>query len=179
MRRTSDNNPFPPIPLIQSVKLWQKSYFYVKNIAPQGDFVNLPAYIAGPPAGRQPSWSFRSRSLSPGGSASVARLRVMIQSEGLSGADLVAAFMERRVLPLQGRPHMICQMSGRFDPCRLSTKEMPHAEVSYMVNYISNYKLTEEWQYGKVPYSRANPPPVVSFSSSFSLLVAEFMVADS
>ena len=60
---------------------------------------------------------------------------------------------------------MIGQMSGRFDPCRLSTKEMPHAEVSYMVNYISNYKLTEEWQYGKVPYSRANPPPVVSFSS--------------
>ena len=103
----------------------------------------------------------------------------MIQSEGLSGADLVAAFMERRVLPLQGRPHMICQISGRFDPCRLSTKEMPHAEVSYMVNYISNYKLTEEWKYGKVPYSRANPPPVVSFSSSFSLLVAEFMVADS
>ena len=56
-------------------------------------------------------------------------------------------------------------MSGRFDPCRLSTKEMPHAEVSYMVNYISNCKLTEEWQYGKEPYSRANPLPTVSFSS--------------
>ena len=91
----------------------------------------------------------------------------MIQSESLTGADLVAAFMEHRVLPLQGRTHMICQMSGRFDPCRLSTREMPHAEVSYMVNYISNCKLTEEWQYGKEPYSRANPPPTVSFSSFF------------
>ena len=89
----------------------------------------------------------------------------MIQSEGLTGADLVAAFMERRVLPLQVRPHMICQMSGRFDPCRLSTKEMPHVEVSYMVNYISNCKLTKEWWYGKGPYSRADPPPMVSFSS--------------
>ena len=68
----------------------------------------------------------------------------MIQSEGLTGADLVAAFVERRVLSLQGRPHMICQMSGRFDPCRLSTREMPHAEVSYMVNYISNCKLAED-----------------------------------
>ena len=48
----SDNNPFPPIPLIQSVKLWQKSYFYVKNIALQGDYINLPAYVAGPPADR-------------------------------------------------------------------------------------------------------------------------------
>ena len=33
MRRTGENNLFPPIPLIQSVKLWQKSYFYVKNVA--------------------------------------------------------------------------------------------------------------------------------------------------
>ena len=56
------------------MKLWQKSYFYVKNIAPQGDFVNLPAYVAGPPAGRQPSWSFRAKSLSQGGAASVAQL---------------------------------------------------------------------------------------------------------
>ena len=60
---------------------------------------------------------------------------------------------------------MIYQVSGRFDPCRLSTKEMPHAEVSYMVNYIANYKLTEEWQYGKEPYYHANPSPMVSFSS--------------
>ena len=52
MRRTGENNPFPPIPLIQSVKLWQKSYVYVKNIAQQGDYVNLPAYVAGPLAGR-------------------------------------------------------------------------------------------------------------------------------
>ena len=54
MRRTGENNPFPPIPLIQSVKLWQKSYFYVKNVAQQGDFVNLPAYLAGPPLGGNP-----------------------------------------------------------------------------------------------------------------------------
>ena len=40
--------------MIQSVKRWQKSYFYVKNVAPQGDYVNLPAYVAGPPAGRRP-----------------------------------------------------------------------------------------------------------------------------
>ena len=159
------------------MKLWQKSYFYVKNVAPQGDYVNLPAYIAGPPAGRQPSWSFRVRSLTPAGAGAVARLRLLIQSERLTGPDLIAAFVERRVLPLQGRPHLICQMSGRFDPSQLNTREMPHDEVSYMVNYIANCKLTEDWQYGKAPYSRANPPPTVSFLSSF---VAEFsFLADS
>ena len=164
MRRASENNPFPPIPLIQSVKVWQRSYFYVKNVAEQGDYINLSAYVAGPPAGRQPSWSFRSRSLSPAGNAAISRLRVFIQSEGLRGADLVTAFVERRILPLQSRPHMMCQMSGRFDPSRLSTWEMPHAEVALMVNYIANCKLAGDWQYGKAPYSRANPPPMVSFS---------------
>ena len=40
---------------------------------------------------------------------------------------------------------------------------MPHLEVAHLVNYISNCKLPEEeWQFGKEPYSRANPPPVVS-----------------
>ena len=33
VQRPVADNPFPAITLIQSVKLWQKSYFYVKNVA--------------------------------------------------------------------------------------------------------------------------------------------------
>ena len=143
------------------MKLWQKSYFYVKNVAPQGDYVNLPAYVAGPPAGRRPQWSYQAATLSPAGAAAVARLRVMIQSEGLTGSDLPAAFVMRRVLPLQSRPHLICQMSGQLDPSRMCTKEMPHDEVAHMVNYLANCKLSAEWRFGKEPYSRAHPPPTV------------------
>ena len=59
-------------------------------------------------------------------------------------------------------------MSGHRDPCRLSTKEMPAAEVANLVNEISGFKLEESWQFGKPPYSRADPPPTVSlFSLSF------------
>ena len=99
--------------------------------------------------------------LTPAGAAVVARLRVLTQSEGLVGADLLAAFVARRVLPLQGRPHLICQMSGQLDPSRMCTKEMPQEEVDFMVNYLANCKLSVEWQFGKEPYSRANPPPTV------------------
>ena len=120
-RRSVADNPFPVIPLIQSVKKWQKSYFYVRNIAPRGDYINLPAYVASPPAGRLPQWSFRAVTLTPAGSAAVARVRVMTQSEGLTGPDLLAAFVTRRVLPLQSRPHLICQMSGQLDPSRMCT----------------------------------------------------------
>ena len=53
-------------------------------------------------------------------------------------------------------------MSGHRDPSRLCSKDMPHAEVADMVNYISNCNLAVTWQFGKEPYSRANPPPAVS-----------------
>ena len=83
--------------------------------------------------------------LTPAGAAAVARLRVMIQSEGLTGPDLLAAFVTRRVLPLQSRPHLIYQMSGQLDLSRMCTKDMPHEEVAHMVNYLANYKLSAEW----------------------------------
>ena len=38
-----------------------------------------------------------------------------------------------------------------------------------MVNYLSDSKLLEDWRFGKEPYSRANPPPVVSCLSFLSL----------
>ena len=142
MRRSTADNPFPSISLIKSVRMWQRSYFYMKNLASDGDWVNLPAYATGPPVGRLPSWSHRVKTLTPAGAAAVARLRVLIQSEGLVGADLLAAFVARRVLPLQGRPHLICQMSGLRDPSQMSTKEMPRAEVADTVNYIANCNLT-------------------------------------
>ena len=143
-RRSTADNPFPFISLIKSVKMWQQSYFYVKSVYPKGDWVNLPAYIAGPPTGKWPNWSYRARSLSASGAAVVSRLRVMVRSEGLTGPDLLTSFVARRVLPLQGHPHILCQMSGNQDPSRLCTKEMPHAEVAHLVNYFSNCKLSEE-----------------------------------
>ena len=108
VRRPSPKNAFPTVKLPQSVKMWQQSYFYVKNVDPAVDFLNLPAYAAGPPAGRRPNWSYRAKTLSPSGAAAIARLRVLTQSEGLTGPDLLSAFVAHRVLPLQGRPHMIC-----------------------------------------------------------------------
>src|SRR3954464_13952878 len=166
LRRSTADNPFPAIQVIKSVKMWQRSYFYVKNVAPDGDWVNLSAFEAGAPAGRQPSWSYRAKTLTPAGAAAVQRLRVLTQSSGLTGADLLAAFVARRVLPLQSRPHLICQMSGHRDPSRTCTKDLPHSEVADTVNYIANCGLWGDWHFGMEPYSRATPPPVVSCSSS-------------
>ena len=50
MRRSTADNPFLSISLIKSVNMWQRSYFYVKNLAPDGDWVNLPPYNTTPPS---------------------------------------------------------------------------------------------------------------------------------
>ena len=77
------------------------------------------------------------------------------ESEGLVASDLLVAFVEHRILPLQSRPHPIFRMSEHRDPSRLCMKEMPTAEVARMVNEIFDLKVLEEdWRYGKRPYSR-------------------------
>ena len=67
----------------------------------------------------------------------------MMESEGLRASDLLAAFVEHRVLPLQARPHLIGSMSGPRDPCRMSTKALAIVEVVRLVNYFSDCKLVE------------------------------------
>ena len=48
MWRSTAGNPFPSISLLKSVQLWQRSYFYMKNLDSDGDWVTLPPYEAGP-----------------------------------------------------------------------------------------------------------------------------------
>ena len=109
------------------------------------DFINLPAYEAGPPAEPRASWGYKPKPVSADGAATIQRLRELTNTEGLKATDLSVVFVTRRVLPLQGRPHLISRMSGHHNPCRLSTKEMPTAKVANLVNEISGFKLEGSW----------------------------------
>ena len=46
-----------------------------------------------------------------------------------------------------------------------------------MVNYLASCDLNEEWQFGKEPYSRAAPPPLVS--RFLFLFLSDFFIAES
>jgi hypothetical protein len=98
----------------------------------------------------------------------LSRLQELVTIGGLKATDLLAAFIHRRVCPLQIRPHRICDMIGRRDPCRLSTKRLPSKEVVRHVNDISKSKLDEDgWEFGMPPYCRRQPPPPVSTWSPY------------
>ncbi|KAE8768714.1 hypothetical protein D1007_59776 [Hordeum vulgare] len=66
-----------------------------------------------------------------------------LKNRGLVGRNLLTTMITRRILHLQRRPHLICQMSGRHDPCRLSTKNFHLGAVAKNVNRISSANMDE------------------------------------
>jgi len=91
----------------------------------------------------------------------------MRTQEGLTGTDLLAAFIMRRVLPLQGRSCLIGEMVGLQDPNRMGSTRLSTEQVARGVNDISKANLGEDWRFGKAPYSQSNPAPQVSVWSSY------------
>lgn len=139
-------------PLEDSVKKWQKSFFYVKNTNPTMDCINLPPLVNAPPSEKL-NRGHNPRSPSVEIVNIYGRIQGMMDREGIVPADLIAAFIPRRVLPLQRRPHRICDISGRHDPCRMSTKGLSPIGIVQCVNNISSVGLSETaWRFGMEPY---------------------------
>ncbi|KAE8814403.1 hypothetical protein D1007_08474 [Hordeum vulgare] len=129
---------FPQMPLQDSIKHWQKGFFYVRSIDPAQDALNMPPFAIAPPT-RQ-NWDVKTPKPHPEVALIRAHLDILRESgplirahldilreSGLLGRDLLATMLVRRILPLQRRPHLVYQMSGRLDPCRLSTKRFTPA----------------------------------------------------
>ncbi|KAE8778890.1 hypothetical protein D1007_48216 [Hordeum vulgare] len=93
--------------------------------------------------------ALRHHRLLPPASQICAYLEIL-EKEGLLGRDLLTTMVTRRILPLQRRPHLVYQMSGRHDPCRLSTKRLTPSAVARRVNLISTAHMDNRgnWSWG-------------------------------
>jgi hypothetical protein len=156
------NASFLKVPLPDSSKKWQRTFFYARNIDPADDKINLPPFTNVMPAEKL-NWSYNSKNLLSEVLSIAAHARLLVNQKGLKGADLVAMFVVRRVLPLQDRSHKICFMSGLRDPTRTSTVGVTRTQLMQRVNAISKANLTENWEWGMVPYNRDRLPPVISW----------------
>ena len=52
-------------------------------------------------------------------------------------------------------------MTGLQDPNRMANLRLGADQVACRVNNISKATLRDDWQFGKPPYSHANPVPMV------------------
>lgn len=87
---------------------------------PGNDCINMPAFSNETTAVKL-HWGYDPKQLNEEINAMCSRLQQIIDAESLVATDFIATFVHRRVQPLQRRSHRIYDMSGRRDPCCLST----------------------------------------------------------
>ncbi|KAE8814187.1 hypothetical protein D1007_08612 [Hordeum vulgare] len=138
----------------------EKGFFYVRSTDPAQDALNTPPFAIAPPTWQ--NWDAKTPKPHPEVALIHAHLDILRES-GLLDRDLLATVVVRRILPLQRRPHLVCQMSGRLDPCRLSIKRFTPGAVARRVNLISTARMDEggEWTWGMSLFNRAHPPPMM------------------
>jgi hypothetical protein len=93
---------------------------------------------------------------------------VNLQGEGgLKAPDLLLAFINACVSPLQRQSHKMCFLGSNKDPTRDSSKEQSTEEVARRANKITEVKLLPEWKWGLKPHDRnsqigeVNPPNLI------------------
>ena len=96
----------------------------MRSTDPAQDALNMPPFAI-TPSTRQ-NWDAKTPKPHPEVALIRAHLDILRENR-LLGRDLLATMVVCRILPLQRRPHLVCQMSGRLDPCRLSTKRFTRA----------------------------------------------------
>ncbi|KAE8799687.1 hypothetical protein D1007_24935 [Hordeum vulgare] len=151
---------FPQLPLQESIKQWQRGFFYVKSADPAEDALNMPSFNINPPT--KLNWTAKTPKPIPEVAQIGAYLDVL-EKGGLLGRNLLTTMVTRSILPLQRRPHLVCQMSGRYDPCRTSTKRFTPSAMVRGVNLISTARMDDSgsWTWGMIPYNRSRPPLVM------------------
>ncbi|KAM0901505.1 hypothetical protein ACQ4PT_019952 [Festuca glaucescens] len=154
-------SPYYKLSGFESCWKWQQTFFYVKNSGPV-DLINLPAYVPGEPA--RTNWQYNPGDGHEETNRIIRYLKKLKRDTDLCADDIVRTFIWRRVLPLQRRAHKICQMSGRFDPTRITTFWLSKADMVAKAKQICKTKMPVEWKWGLQPYSRRHPSSPHNFA---------------
>ncbi|KAM0821197.1 hypothetical protein ACQ4PT_028941 [Festuca glaucescens] len=145
---------------LESCRAWQETFFYVRNSG-SSDFINLPAYVPGPPS--RTNWQYNPKDDEE--SNRIARYIQRLNAKtNICSDDIVRAPISRRVLPLQCRAHKISQMSGRRYPTRITTHSLSKSDVVLKAKQICRTEMPANWTWDLRPFSRSNPPALRNFS---------------
>jgi hypothetical protein len=151
--------------MVESVPLWRKKWFYIKDQKTPNQRYGLPEFIADAPVQK---FARCKRGLSEAEEAEVAVLMTKIESlrvtDELSGIQLMSTFIGRRVQPLQNRPHGMWEYSGARDASRVSSSEMITEETVKRVRNLTllSGKDNRAFFPSIAPFSKDNPTPEVS-----------------
>jgi hypothetical protein len=127
----------------------------VKNPKEGADYINLPPFDASGPSERE-SWSAPLPRPSPDMMKMLQRITALQKDGNLKPSDLLLAFLDARVSPLQRRSHKMCFLGSARDPTRHSSRTLAAVEVAQKANRITEVKLPATWAWGLRPHDHDN-----------------------
>ena len=148
-------SPFFKLSGLESVRTWQKSFFYVRNGGSE-DFINLQAYLPGTPS--RANWKFNPGTNHIETNRIVRFLEQLKKDTDICSDDIIRAFISRRVLPLQRRAHKMSQMCGPRDPTKVTSCPLSKEDVVLKARQIFQTNMPMDWEWGFLPLCSRNPP---------------------
>ncbi|KAK1641986.1 hypothetical protein QYE76_059791 [Lolium multiflorum] len=140
---------------LESCRLWQTTFFYVKN-AGDVDLINLPAFNPAPPA--KTNWQYNPGTEHAETNRVVRFMMKLMKDTNICSDDIIRAFISRRVLPLQQRAHKISEMYGPGDPTKITGLALSKEDVVLKASQICQTDMPDDWEWGLCPLSARNPP---------------------
>ncbi|KAK1678108.1 hypothetical protein QYE76_038956 [Lolium multiflorum] len=124
-------SPFFKFSGLESCRLWQGTFFYVRNNG-AADLIDLPPFDPAPPT--KTNWSYNPKESHNETNRIIRFMKQRMKDTNLCSDDIIRTFISRRVLPLKRRAHKMCEMQ------------------------ICQTSMPEDWEWGLRPLSSTNPP---------------------
>ncbi|KAK1677619.1 hypothetical protein QYE76_038467 [Lolium multiflorum] len=148
-------SPFFKFAGLESCRLWQETFFYVKNDG-DVDLINLPAFNPAPP--RKVNWSYSPGVTQVETNRVVRFMEKLMKETNICSDDIIRAFISRRVLPLKRRAHRMSEMYGPGDPTNITGLPLSKKYVVLKARQIYQTAMPFDWEWGFQPLSSTNPP---------------------
>ncbi|KAK1685387.1 hypothetical protein QYE76_046235 [Lolium multiflorum] len=148
-------SPFFKFNGLESCRLWQTTFFYVKNNG-AADLINLPAFNPAPPT--KVNWGYFPGTDHIETNRVVRFMEKLMKETNICSDDIIRTFICRRVLPLKRRAHKISEMYGPGDPTKITGLPLSKADVVRKANQICQTDMPDDWEWGFLPLSSLNPP---------------------
>ncbi|KAK1645968.1 hypothetical protein QYE76_063773 [Lolium multiflorum] len=148
-------SPFFKFNGLESCRLWQTTFFYVRNAGDE-DLINLPAFNPAPPA--KTNWQYNPGRDHAETNRVVRFMQRLMKDTDICSDDIIRTFISRRVLPLQRRAHKISEMYGPGDPTKITGLALSKEDVVLKASQICQTDMPDDWEWGLCPLSARNPP---------------------
>ncbi|KAK1651309.1 hypothetical protein QYE76_069114 [Lolium multiflorum] len=139
-------SPFFKFSGLESCRLWQGTFFYVKNKGVP-DLINLPPFNPAPPS--RANWSYKPKESHIETNRIIRFMRQLMKDTNICSDDIIRAFISRRVLPLKRRMHKMSEMYGPGDPTKITGIPLSKKDVVLKAGQICQTAMPEDWEWAK------------------------------